>query len=242
MKPLLVITSTVYVNSLLTLLTDPQIRLEQYIESVLFYIKSGEFSEIVICDNSGFNYDSIDRIKIEAIRRNIRIEPLSFSGDKDRIKSQGKGYGEGEILAHIFKYSQLMEGASSFVKITGRVKVLNIKSVLKSTMQGKNYFLKIGLNPFRNRKMVDTRFYYCLKEDFTNNLIESYNMVNDFTGYYLERSYYDKLQTSMKYNGFLILPRFIGVSGSHGGNLAEKNHIFMFKYFLNFVYRILQRK
>ena len=44
---LLIITSTVNVNSCLTVLVDPEIRLQQYITSILFYIKAKNIDSII---------------------------------------------------------------------------------------------------------------------------------------------------------------------------------------------------
>lgn len=235
MIPLLVITSTVYVNSQLTSLTDPEIRLSQYVESILFYIKSALFAEIIICDNSEFDYSAVDVIRKTAKDLNVNIEFLFFKGNTEYIQKQGKGYGEGEIIHHIMQFSLLIKKAPAFLKITGRIKVINIRSLVRSLSPASNYFQRIGMNPIRNRKMVDTRLYYCLKNDFIKTLLIRYKDVNDFDGYYLERTYYDGLHGSIQYQNFIVLPRFQGVSGSHGGSLSENPALFYFKSFINFL-------
>lgn len=236
MNPLLVITSTVYVNSQLTVLTDPGVRLSQYTESILFYIKSVQFAEIVICDNSGFDYSTVDVIQTTAKASNVKLEFLFFTGNTEQIQKQGKGYGEGEILHHIMQFSQLMRKTSAFMKVTGRINVLNIGALIKAANPETNYFQRIGLNPIRNRKMVDTRLYYCQKDDFINSLIRSYTKVNDFNGHYLERAYYEALNGRVRYRNFLILPRFQGISGSHGGSLTDVAALFYFKSYINYLF------
>ena len=62
----MIITSSVYVNSGLTALTDPGVREGQYVDSILFYIRSKAIRNIVVCDNSGFNYASNVKLRAEA--------------------------------------------------------------------------------------------------------------------------------------------------------------------------------
>jgi len=232
----LVITSTVFVNSQLTTLTDPKLRLSQYIDSLIFYIKSGDFADIIICDNSGFDYSSVDLISAKAKEFCVNFESLHFSGNNSKILALGKGFGEGEIIAHILMYSTLLKSKHGFIKITGRIKVLNIRTILKSINPDINYFQKIGLNPLRQRGMVDTRLYYCQRKIFLTILLDRYKEVNDYKNYYLECAYHDALKNSVRYQNFPIIPRFQGISGSHGGSLTENATIFYIKLFINYLF------
>ena len=43
---ILIITSTVYVNSLQTVITDPNQRLQQYIDSIIYYLNTKNIEKI----------------------------------------------------------------------------------------------------------------------------------------------------------------------------------------------------
>jgi hypothetical protein len=235
---LLIITSTVYINSNLTVLTDPLVRSRQYIDSILFYLECKAVDSIIICDNS--NYDYSKHKELFKNTSNKKIELLRFIGDKNKILERGKGYGEGEIMAYIFAKSKLINNECvDFYKITGRIFLFNINSIIKSTNPLRNHFQPLGLNPYVNLKKVDTRFYHCTNETFLQYLKNASESVNDKVGYYLEHAYYDSLKNhNVQYESFNVLPHFGGISGSTG----ETYSISEFKwFFLKNIYIITKK-
>ena len=82
----LIITSTVSVSSCLTVLLNPEIRLKQYVDSVLFYLSSKRINRIIVCDNSSFDYSQIKIISDHAVLNNKQIELLNFEGDVSKIQ------------------------------------------------------------------------------------------------------------------------------------------------------------
>ena len=216
---LLIITSTVNVNSCLTVLIDPKVRLEQYIDSILFYLKSKVIDKIIVCDNSGFDYSGITEIYEQSNKNSKIIEFLNFQGTVNKIQKYGKGFGEGEIMSFVFNNSKLITHEElSFLKVTGRLKILNVDTILESVKPNTNYFQAVNLNPFVNLKKVDTRFYQCTKQNFNFFLENCYKKVNDSDGFFLEHVYYDKLiEEKIEFERFRILPNFLGISGSTGG-------------------------
>ncbi|MDI3320262.1 hypothetical protein [Pinibacter soli] len=217
MNHTLVITSAVYVNSNFTVLTDAKKRLEQYVESIKFYLSSTQIKNIIICDNSGFDYSSRQDLATLARENDKRLECYSFHGDKDNIFKKGKGYGEGEMLKYLFSESKLLNQQASFCKVTGRLVVNNIDQVLKAIKKDQNYFQIIGLNPFKKRDKIDTRFYHCKTKTFVDYLINEYPKVDDNSGVYLEHLYYNALTLHRRlFRNFKTIPDFEGVSGSTG--------------------------
>jgi hypothetical protein len=233
-KRVLIITSTVYVNSSLTLLVDPEVRVKQYVESILFYLNSASIESIVVCDNSGFDYADVESIRTLALAKGKDIECLFFKGDSETIFKLGKGFGEGEIMNFIFKHSKLLPLCNAFYKVTGRIKVKNIDLMIDYVQPNVNYFQKIRINPFLKVALLDTRFYYCSKEVFQNFLVDSHFNVNDPDGFYLEHAYTEELRRNkVRFKNFLILPRYEGISGSHGGSLTQGMISYRMKFLLN---------
>jgi hypothetical protein len=143
---------------------------------------------------------------------------LFFHGSKTEIQKFGKGYGEGEIMKYVLKNSNLFyENEISFLKITGRLKVMNLDSILNKIESNLNYFNFVNLNPFVDLKKVDTRFYQCTKNDFVINFSDCFYDVNDNEGIFLEHVYYNRLISNrIAFHCFNILPNFLGYSGSTG--------------------------
>ena len=78
------------------ILSDPQIRCKETIKGLIFFIKSGTFDKIVLCDNSGFTFNN-DELTALATNYNVSLEILTFVGDSSKVKERGKGYGEGAV-------------------------------------------------------------------------------------------------------------------------------------------------
>lgn len=237
----LIITSTVYINSTLTVLIDEKERVKQYLESILFYLKSKFIDQIIICDNSNFDYSQFDSFFNSF--STINIEYLNFKGNRDKIFVQGKGYGEGEIIEYIFKNSVFLKKAGkSFLKVTGRIKVTNIDDVIRFSKDDEDYFQPAGSNPFKNLKAIDTRFYQCTFNTFEKYLIDQYNKVNDNKGVFLEHCYYNlSILEGIKFATFNILPIIEGVSGSTGVSYNEGRIKLIVKKTLFFIAKKLNR-
>lgn len=231
----LIITSTVYINSNKTLLIDPEQRLKQYIESILFYMNCEMIKDIVVCDNSNYDYSTCKEFLNKTPKKNIEF--LHFSGDTEQTMLKGKGYGEGQIMAYIMDKSKLIRTAESFCKITGRLLILNIDVILKKIKRNNNYFQRTALNPFTVTKKVDTRFYHCKTDIFKQVLLNSFSLVDDNNGYYLEHVYYNELNANgIPYYNFNRLPNVAGFSGSTGEKYDIKKTRW---FFLKNIYKVL---
>lgn len=240
---ILILTSTVHINSLMTVVVDPKIRLQQYIDSIHFYLDSKVIQKIVVCDNSDFDYSSITALQEHAVINNKTIEYLHFQGTSDKIQEFGKGFGEGEIMAFVFKHSHLIQDDdSAFLKVTGRLKIINIDSVLGKMKHDVTYFQPVNLNPFINLKKVDTRFYQCTKAIFTTFLKNAYFDVHDKESVFLEHVYYKQLiANNIKYKNFVVLPNFLGISGSTGIVYEMSNSSFRVRQIVATIVRIFKK-
>lgn len=107
-----------------TLHTDCRQRMEEYKEALCFYLQKTKlpivFCENTLCDMSG---------EFSSYIASGRLEYLTFDGNH-YDKRRGKGVGEIEILEYAFLHSKLLQDGTHIIKITGRLKVLNIKSLI----------------------------------------------------------------------------------------------------------------
>lgn len=221
-KHTLIVTSTVYVNSDMTVLTDPRERERQCVDSILYYLRSPYLGSVIVCDNSGFDFSSDQRLRDAAAAAEKECEFLAFAADSAPIIAKGKGYGEGLMMEYVFRNSRLLERSGpSVFKVTGRLFVLNFDNLARRVGAGKTYFHPVGRNPFVNLRKVDTRFYYVNRAVFSGSLLGAYKKVDDKAGYYLEHAYYEALRAgSVPYSGFGDPPLFSGISGSTGLSYA----------------------
>ena len=103
-------------------LNNPEIRKKQYIEAINYYLDNTDLN-IILCENSGIIiYDDIlNNKKIN------RLEYLSFHG-KEYDKRIGQAWGEAEIIKHAILHSNY--NFDIIIKISGRLKILNINSII----------------------------------------------------------------------------------------------------------------
>lgn len=194
-------------------IADENIRLNQYVDSIAFYIKSSFFKKIVFCDNSGYKYEDAVKLIRLANEMGKAFEWISFKGDYSLVRKYGKGAGEDEIVDFALNNSTLLKNAKSFAKTTGRLKIRNINKVCRNIVDGENYFYR---DIYRTHcHGVDTRFYVCDKKYFSDILRNCYNgKTLNPDEYALEDIYYKLLNGN--YHDFSGYFDILGVSGGNG--------------------------
>lgn len=193
------------------MLTDQTERYTQMIDSIKYYITAGVFKNIVVCDGSNYNLEN-EEIRNNADINNINLEILYFNQDFSSVRKFGKGYGEGEIMRYIIENSQLYRKATNFIKITGRLKIININKIYHRLNPQNNYF---NFFPATKIGCVDTRFYMIQKVIYESVLINSYKKVNDRLRNSYEYCFTDDLHNNnIRFYCFPEVPEFIGYSGT----------------------------
>ncbi len=217
----ILLTATVYPDNRMgqLQLKSSEIRLMQYQQALLFYLQKTNANKIVLCDNSGVSLDKFEEQKVIAQQAGKELELLSFVGDKEVAVQRGKGYGEGEIIKFAMKNSALINKDKDIVKITGRLIVRNIDTLMKG-YRGKPTF-NIAEHTEANR--VDTRIFMVSKDVFEEHFIDRYEEVHDDKGVFLEQVYYECITRSeLKVERFARYPRIRGYSGSTGAEYTFK--------------------
>jgi hypothetical protein len=231
---LLVLTSAVFVNSDYTKLRDKNEREKQYVDSFMFYIKKTNFTDIVICDGSNFDFSTYNLAEIGK-NNNKTIEVLFFESNKAETKLKGKGFGEGEILRYVLSNSELLKRNKSFFKITGRIKVSNINSIIRSIKKNKIYFRQERKYGLFLIDRVDTRIYYTKKDVFESTLLNTHHSVSDKENYFLENCYYDNIKKAkIRASVFKHFPIIRGISGSSNIKYDLPNYKLILYQVLNF--------
>ena len=136
--------------------TDPNLRLNDYIEAFKYYLSDQitAIDGIIFVDNSNHPLEEI-RSMAELYKGEKRIEILSFYG-LDYPIEYNRGYGELKLIEYAFEHSQLIKGmqdADRFWKVTGRLKVKTLNKIINAAPP---YFELCADFRYR-RNQVDTR-------------------------------------------------------------------------------------
>lgn len=202
---------------------DKEERLNQYLDSIKFYLNHCIVQKIVFCENS--NYDCFDAKQVLinlAKDNNKQFEWLGFDGDRNIVRLHGKGYGEAEIMNYVCCHSSLFKDATQLVKVTGRLIVKNINEIILSAQSHSNYFYR---DIYRSHLHgVDTRCYICNKEYFYNHLNNCYQKVAD-KSLALEDAYYLLLKNNFKTPKVYL--KIEGISGGNGRVYHNESKLFL---------------
>lgn len=209
-KRALLITGTIVPNSNFVAHTDIKQRRDEYYSSLLFYAANFQKDDLYFLENS--SYDFSTDIEFQKLFLDKRITLLKFPVS-DKF-NQGKGYQEFEMLDAAV--SKLSDSYNSFIKITGRYQVSNLKGLT-------NFYCDGLVADFHKKfKVTQTNVFY-FNGNFYNKYLKSlYLKVNDDKGIYIERVIYEFLKSNgIKKNIKLFKenPIIVGVSGSYGGTL-----------------------
>lgn len=131
--------------------TDSSVRRRQYGEAIRWYLYNTPY-DVVFCENSGTDITS----DFADIDTGGRLEILTFV--KSGGGTRGKGYKEMEILEHIHDHSRLAAKAQLLVKITGRLILLNIKTIVND-LRGRRYDF-VSLVHDACHRYCDSRFIF----------------------------------------------------------------------------------
>lgn len=212
-EPVLLITASIEPQDVRYLrLCNARQRLEQYIDSLKYYIQDTNIKKIVFCDNSNYDFDKKEIFSL-AKKYGKSVEIIQFNGNKYEIAKCGKGYGEGEIIKYALENSDLLLNADYFIKITGRLKVKNIDEIKEDLDYEKMYFNK----SMYVYQAIDTIFYCLPKKEYVKWFISSYTEVCDKKDIFLEKIF-DEI-VSDNHLTFYNIPRYPvidGISGTGG--------------------------
>jgi len=200
-----------------TAINDVQTRIKQYYEAFDFYLETTNYN-ILIVENTLFKID-------QKYLKNERIEYLTFDGN-NFDKNLGKGYGEALIIDHAIKKSSFLrsEFLKSIVKITGRLKVLNIKMLLDSVDECE---MKKCISADLDWSCkVAYSYFFIANLSFFKFFLKDINLINDSRGFYFEHllatKIKDRNRTHIKFIPLYTSAEIIGISGSTGKSYSIK--------------------
>ena len=199
-----------------TVITDSSKRLRQYRTDLDFYLRETSYP-IVFCENTLCDFSADYKHYIDS----GRLEYITFDGN-NFDKSKGKGYGETIIMEEAFRKSVIIEPSDIIVKITGRLKVLNINVLINDN---NHLFANTiqTLNPSNN--FVDSRVIVSPLSFFKDSFLTQKHLINDNDNSFFEHVLFKSLvqRKNFMFIPFLHIPEILGMSGSNGTEYKPKN-------------------
>lgn len=217
-KPVpLLLTSSIVAHDVAVQLKDTEARLHHALESIEQWLRLDPRLPIVLCDGSNYNLAPAVRQRFPT----ASIECLAFENNQALVKELGRGWGEGEIVKHALRHSQLIQEAGCFAKCTSKLWVENYKDCLRH-WNGRLLLSGIFLNvfsPFKPTvfKNLDTRFYVVSVATYERYFMDAHLTMDSRAGHGLEDSFYDIFVQQGFTKSLLPTPPVIcGVGGGTG--------------------------
>lgn len=209
-------------------LKDAKLRLEQYEDTLKFYIKKSPFDKFIFVENSGhpFNYSEISNY---AEIYNKKFEYIKVDTDKESTLKLGKSYGEADLITKAILQSHLLQDEKSFYKVTGRIKILNInKMILRNDNSA--FLFRHDLN------RCYTYFFKANIQQYKEFFVNSQYECNEKYDKDIERVYYDIItRNNLNVSNFKAYPLLKGTIGTNGLQYGDNYFVYYIKNILTFL-------
>lgn len=214
-----------------TTLQNKKDRLIQYKEALNFYLTKTKY-KIVFVENSGYD---ISNGYLEYIEQG-RLEVLTFNGN-NYDKTLGKGYGEAQIIKYGIDNSYILKEATSVVKITGRLIIKNINSLIEHCKKANCVYCNLVKASSRKHTCYSI-FFFAPKTFYKDYLIQNINNINDKEKYYFEHHLNDCCEQWKKdgnlWKEYFLPIIIIGQSGT-SGTYYKYNHTMYIKQLIRYI-------
>jgi hypothetical protein len=192
-------------------------RLRDYLGALESWItRQDAFRDIVFVDNSGYPLDALQAVVDRHPDAGKRVELLSFH-TTGYSPTRGRSFGELDIMRVALAQSTLMRGASRFAKVTGRVFIPNIDTMMSRVAADGDVVGRLS----HNLTWLETVLVLFRKELFTEHLLPfALEHVNDESGYHIERvlasACLRAIATGARWYPFPAEPLIQGIRGIDG--------------------------
>lgn len=220
----LLLTSSIVAHDVAVRLRDTEARLHHALESIGQWLRIDPDLPIVLCDGSNYDLTSDVRRRFPS----ASLECLAFDNNQALVKELGRGWGEGEIVKHALRYSQLIRAAGCFAKCTSKLWVENYKECMRhwnGELLLSGIFLN-ALSPFKPTifRQIDTRFYVASVAVYERHFLDAHITMDSRVGHGLEDSFSDIFIQHGFTRSLLPTPPVIcGVGGGTGVYYRNRN-------------------
>lgn len=204
-------------NNVENVITDVEIRKEQYEQALNNYLVKSVFTNIVFAENSGYCLD-IDEYECLARKHGKNFEYIKCPSYIAETIKYGKGYGEVRLINDALERSSLLEKSDTIYKLTGRIFLENSYNIVKTKREHDNEFLIVDQDDW-----CYTHIFKFCKKDYSKYLSNAYEYIVHHR-LNLEHTFYHILSDYGKYmdvGSFGYWPYFIGISGTNGSSYSS---------------------
>jgi len=219
----LLLTATIQVAEGLTdsPISDPTRREREYLDCLRFYLAQEQVTRVVFVENSGADLTAFRRLPTP---HNVHLEVVSL--DQNVFpRPFGKGYGEAHLIDTVLSRSELLLQARAFVKMTGRIRLKNLTSLLSSldiTASGhfdvRDHEIYTRLRLAASGHHADTRFFAVRRELFDAHF-RSLHTTHTNGVFSLEANYLDAIRRAQR-DGWRVRDRFT-IEPIYGGTAGH---------------------
>lgn len=221
-KPTLLICSCINVFAP-SKLTNPQLRREQYQNSLIYFINNTDIAKIIIVENTNCSWLTLE-IQLLAEKKGKILEELIFEGEKKMADLHSIGYSHFEMVNHAFTYSRLLTKNDSLLVMDGRHLITNINLIYKHLKNGNCAFIP-EVHRLKKNNLCDIRLYMVSKNVFIKHIWPlRYQLSLERSGW--AESILDSIlkKKTFEFTSLYTLPRIIGIQGSTGVSWDGNNY------------------
>lgn len=193
------------------------VRLRDYVGALESWITQQDtIRSIVFVDNSGYPLDALQDVvdRHAAAGKHVELHSFRTTGYSS---TNGRSFGELDIMRTALERSSLMRNATHFAKVTGRVFVPNIDAIMSRLAHD---FDLVGCLS-HNLTWLETVCVLFRRELFAERLLPfALAHVNDQSGHHIERvlasASLQSIADGCRWYPFPVQPRIKGVRGIDG--------------------------
>lgn len=218
---LLVLSATIEPKGMpLLQIADPGLRRQQYLQNFTRCIEqmsSIPEAAVLFVENSGCDLEDFREVANRAEAK-IAAELISVE-QNDHSRELGKGFGEFRMIDTAVEQSVLAKKADYLVKLTGRLGVQNLPTILRKLPLPLDICGDVHPYPGWSRGVIDSRLLIFSRTFYLQNVIGLYREMNDSAGEYAEHRLYQLVRRARDFKVLTQLPiepQWIGASGSTG--------------------------
>lgn len=225
-KPVaLVMTATITPPSNVINLTrqDPKVRLDDYCRALKFYlgVSSKFIDRIIFIENSNSNVQAIKQLA-ETVKHDKNVEIISFVNGNNYPPEYGKGYGEFKMINYGLSKSKILSDTDHIWKVTGRLQLLNIASLIKEAPQKYMIYCDLRKVPFFGSRIygnewIDLRFFSFTLDGYNKYFRDNVSILRDTQSrsseHYLYKIIEEALPEKAVVPRFKLQPTIAGYSG-----------------------------
>lgn len=163
---------------------NTDLRLRDYVSALESWItKQDAIRDIVFVDNSGYPLDALRDVvdRNAAVGKRVELHSFRTTGYSP---TRGRSFGELDIMRTALQQSALMQTATRFAKVTGRVFVPNFDAIMSRLATDFDVVGRLS----HNLTWLETVFVLFRKDLFSERLLPfALEHVNDQSGHHIER-------------------------------------------------------